>query len=177
MERLGRALARGSDKQLAAGIAGLIAAYALEQIAAPGYLRSAVAAMGWIGFGIGALGRIALALAAAKDRGRLPWILFGAGMAAWVASMFARALYLIASVPLDSPSFSDAAALIAAIFFGAGFVAMLRGHRLAVYALLLDAASVVLVLVAIIAFVVQDVFLVEMNADPVATTTVLLYTM
>jgi diguanylate cyclase (GGDEF)-like protein len=91
--------------------------------------------------------------------------------------MFARALFLVAQVPADSPSFADAAALVAAIFFGAGFVAMLRGHRLAVYSLLLDAASVVLVLMAIIAFAVQDVFLVEMALDPVATTTVLLYTM
>src|SRR5205823_8933908 len=57
-----------------------------------------------------------------------------------------------------------------------GFVAFLRGHRIAVYSLVLDAASAVLVMVAAIAFAVQDVFLVEMDADPVATTTVLLYT-
>jgi diguanylate cyclase (GGDEF)-like protein len=177
MKGLSRVLARGSDKQLAAGIAGLIAAYALEQIAAPGYLRSAMAAMGWIGFGVGAFGRIVLAFAAARDRGRLPWLFFGAGMAAWIASMFARALFLVAEMRPDSPSFADAAALIAAILFGAGFVAMLRGHRLAVYALLLDAAAVVLVLVGLIAFAVQDIFLVEMDVDPVATTTVLLYTM
>ena len=177
MKGLERALPRGSDQQLAAGIAGLIVAYALEQLAPPGYLRSAVAAMGWLGFGLGALGRIAQALAAARDRGRLPWLLFGAGMAAWIASMLARAIFLVAEVESESPSFADAAAFVAAILFGAGFVAMLRGHRLAVYALLLDAASVVLVLVGLIAFAVQDVFLVEMRADPVATTTVLLYTM
>jgi diguanylate cyclase (GGDEF)-like protein len=177
MKGIGRAFARNTDKQLAAGIAGLILSYALEQLAPPGYLRAAVATAGWIGFGLGALGRIAQALAAARDRDRLPWIFFGGGMAAWVLSMFARGLVLIAEVPLDSPSFADAAALVAAILFGAGFVARLRGHRLAVYAVLLDAASVMLVLVALIAFVVQDVFLVEMNADPVATTTVLLYTM
>jgi diguanylate cyclase (GGDEF)-like protein len=46
-----------------------------------------------------------------------------------------------------------------------------------VYALLLDAAAVVLVLVALIAFAVQEIFVVEMDVDPVATTTVLLYTM
>jgi len=79
-------------------------------------------------------------------------------------------------VPIDSPSFADAAALAAAVLFACGFVAFLRGHRVAVYALLLDAASVILVMVAAIAFAVQDVFLTEMDADPVATTTVLLYT-
>jgi diguanylate cyclase (GGDEF)-like protein len=170
-------IARGSNQQLVAGIAGLVAVFVLEQIVAPGWQRSAIAAMGWIGFGVGALGRLGLAIRATRDRARLPWLFFGAGMASWLASMLARSLFLVAEVEVQSPSFADVAALFAAILFGAGFVAMLRGHRLAVYALLLDAASVVLVLVGLIAFAVQDVFLVEMRDDPVATTTVLLYTM
>src|SRR5258706_270644 len=177
MRRLARSLARSSDQQLIAGILGLIAAYALEQIAPAGYLRSAMAAMGWLGFSLGAFGRILQTVRASRTRERLPWLFVGAGVVAWIFGMFIRATFLVAEVRADSPSLADAAALIAAILFGCGFVAMLRGHRLAVYAQLLDAAAVALVLVATIAFAVQDVFLVEMDADPVATTTVLLYTM
>ena len=55
--------------------------------------------------------------------------------------MLSRFAYLMADVQLDSPSFSDAAAIAAAVFFGFGFVAFLRGHRLAVYALILDAVG------------------------------------
>jgi diguanylate cyclase (GGDEF)-like protein len=177
MRRLARLLARNSDRQLTAGIIGLVAAYALEQIAPAGYLRSAMAAMGWLGFSLGAFGRILQTVRASRTRERLPWLFIGAGVVAWIVGMFIRAAFLVAEVRADSPSLADAAAFIAAILFGCGFVAMLRGHRLAVYAQLLDAAAVALVLIATIAFAVQDVFLVEMDADPVATTTVLLYTM
>src|SRR5258706_9898552 len=177
MRRLARSLARSSDQQLVAGILGLIAAYALEQIAPAGSLRSAMAAMGWLGFSLGAFGRILQTVRASRTRERLPGLFVGAGVVAWIFGMFIRATFLVAEVRADSPSLADAAALIAAILFGCGFVAMLRGHRLAVYAQLLAAAAVALVLVATIAFAVQDVFLVEMDADPVATTTVLLYTM
>ncbi len=177
MNRVARALPRDSDRQLAAGIVGLVAAYALEQIAAPGYLRSAMAAMGWLGFSLGAFGRIAQAIAAARRREQLPWVFIGAGVVVWIAGMFARSMFLIAQITPDNPSFADAAALVAAVLLGCGFVALVRGHRLAVYGLLLDASAVVLVLVALIAFAVQDVFLVEMDTDPVATTTVLLYTL
>ncbi len=177
MRRLARLLARNSDRQLTAGIIGLLAAYALEQIAPAGYLRSAMAAMGWLGFSLGAFGRILQTVRASRTRERLPWLFIGAGVVAWIFGMFIRATFLVAEVRADSPNLADAAAFIAAILFGCGFVAMLRGHRLAVYAQLLDAAAVALVLIATIAFAVQDVFLVEMDADPVATTTVLLYTM
>ncbi len=177
MNRLARALPRDSDRQLTLGIIGLVVAYALEQLAAPGYLRSAMAAMGWLGFSLGALGRIGQAINAARRRERLPWLFIGAGVVAWIAGMFARSTFLIADLTPDSPSFADAAALVAAVLLGCGFVALVRGHRLAIYALLLDASAVVLVLVSLIAFAVQDVFLVEMDTDPVATTTVLLYTL
>jgi len=177
VNRLARALPRDSDRQLTLGIIGLVVAYALEQLAAPGYLRSAMAAMGWLGFSLGALGRIGQAINAARRRERLPWLFIGAGVVAWIAGMFARSTFLIADLTPDSPSFADAAALVAAVLLGCGFVALVRGHRLAIYALLLDASAVVLVLVSLIAFAVQDVFLVEMDTDPVATTTVLLYTL
>jgi diguanylate cyclase (GGDEF)-like protein len=177
VKSLARLLPRNSDRQLTAGILGLVSAYALEQLAAPGYLRSAMAAMGWLGFSVGALGRISQAVVAARRRERLPWLFIGAGVVAWIAGMLARSLFLIAEITPASPSFADAAALVAALLLGCGFVALVRGHRLAVYALLLDAIGVVLVLVALIAFAVQDIFLVEMNTDPVATTTVLLYTL
>jgi diguanylate cyclase (GGDEF)-like protein len=177
MTRLARAFARGSDQQLLFGVLGLFAAFGLEQLAPAGYLRAAVAAMGWLGFSLGALGRIAQTISAARLRERLPWIFIAAGVVAWIVGMFLRALFLVVGLTPDSPNLADAAALMAAVLFGCGFVALLRGQRLAVYALLLDAASVVLVLVGLIAFAVQDLFVVEMDVDPVATTTVLLYTM
>ena len=176
MGRLARAFPRGSDRQLALGVLGLFAAFGLEQLAPAGYLRAAMAAMGWLGFSLGALGRIAQTITAARLRERLPWIFIAAGVVSWIAGMFLRALFLVADVSPDSPNVADAAALVAAVLFGCGFVALLRGQRLAVYALLLDAAAVVLALVALIAFAVQDIFVVEMDVDPVATTTVLFYT-
>ncbi|HUQ42192.1 MAG TPA: sensor domain-containing diguanylate cyclase, partial [Candidatus Limnocylindrales bacterium] len=89
---------------------------------------------------------------------------------------FMRSAVLIAERTVDSPNFADACALIAAVLFGAGFVALLQGNRLSIYALLLDAAAVVLTMLAAIAFAVQDVFLLEMTTDPVATTVVVMYT-
>lgn len=177
VERLARALPRSSDRQLTVGIIGLVVAYGLEQLAPAGYLRSAMAAMGWLGFSLGAFGRITQALGAARRGERLPWLFIGAGVVAWIAGMLVRSTFLVAGVTPESPSVADAAALTAALLLGCGFVALVRGQRLAVYALLLDATAAVLVLVALIAFAVQDVFLVEMNTDPVATTTVLLYTL
>ncbi|HKW77729.1 MAG TPA: sensor domain-containing diguanylate cyclase [Candidatus Limnocylindria bacterium] len=177
MEGVLRALPRGSDRQLAAGVVGLFASFALEQLAPAGYLRSAMAAMGWLGFSLGASGRILQALSSARERERVPWLFIAAGAVSWIVGMMTRAAFLVADVTPDSPSFADAAALAAAVFFCSGFVAMLRGHRLAVYALLLDSAAVILAVVATIAFAVQEVFLVEMDVDPVATTTILLYTL
>src|SRR2546423_4728335 len=169
-------LGRGSDRQLALGVVGLALAYAVELAAPAGWPRAAIAALGSLGFSLGAFGRAALAVRAAQRRERLPWLFIGAGIGAWLVGMLTRYAHLGSEVPIDSPSFADAAALAAAVLFACGFVAFLRGHRVAVYALLLDAASVILVMVAAIAFAVQDVFLTEMDADPVATTTVLLYT-
>lgn len=176
MDQVRRLLARGSDRQLAIGILGLLAAYWLEQLAPAGYLRAAAAAMGWLGFSIGATGRIAQAVQSASRRRQLPWMFIGAGVVAWIAGQLTRSAFLIAEVTPDSLSFADAWALLAAVLFGCGFVALLQGNRLSVYALLLDAGAVTLTMVALIAFAVQDVFLVEMNDDPVATTVVLLYT-
>ena len=176
MKHLGRLLARGSDRQLAIGVVGLLVAYGLEQVAPAGYLRAAVAAMGWLGFSLGATGRVAQALRGASRRQQLPWLFIGAGVVAWIVGQLARSSFLIAEIVPNSPSFADGWALVAAVLFGCGFIALLQGNRLSVYALLLDAGAVTLVMVALIAFAVQDVFLVEMSADPIATTVVLLYT-
>ena len=169
-------LPRGSDQQLAIGAIFVPIVFAVELAIPAGWPRAAFAGIGALGYALGALGRVWQAIGAAHERERLPWLFVGAGLLLWIVGMLSRFMFLVADVPLDSPSFSDAAAIAAAVFFGLGFVAFLRGHRLALYALLLDAASVILVMVAAIAFAVQDVFLVEMDNDPVATTTVLLYT-
>ena len=174
--RLRRLLSRGSDRQLAVGLFGLAGTFALELLAPAGWQRSAMAALGALGFSLGALGRVSQAVTAAQSRERLPWLLIGGGVVLWLIGMLSRSAYLVAEVRLDSPSFSDVVALAAAVFFASGFIAFIRGHRLALYALLLDTASVILVVVGAIAFAVQDIFVVEMGADPVGATTVLLYT-
>ena len=176
MGKLRAVFARGSDQQLAVGLAWVPVVFAFELITPAGWTRAAVAGLGALGYSLGALGRVWLAISAAHRRERLPWLFVGAGLIAWIIGMLSRFAYLVADVPLDSPSFSDTAAIAAAALFLCGFVAFLSGHRLAVYSLILDAASVILVMVAAIAFAVQDVFLAEMDNDPVATTTVLLYT-
>src|SRR4051812_22662791 len=175
MKGMKRLLARGTNRQLVAGVFGLAAAFALEQVAPAGYLRSAMAAMGWLGFSVGACGRIVQALRALPRRQKLPWLFILAAIVAWIAGMFIRSALLVSDLSSESPSFADACALLAAVLFGCGFLPFLRGNRLSVYALLLDAGSVILAMVAFIAFEVQDVF-VEMTTDPVATTVVLLYT-
>ena len=171
-----RLLSRGSDRQLALGLAGLVAAYSLEQLVPAGYFRAAMAAMGWVGFSAGASGRVVQALRSLPRRQQLPWLFILAAAVAWIAGMLLRSAFLVADLTPGSPSFADACALLAALLFGCGFVAMLQGNRLSVYALILDAGAVILAMVALIAFAVQDVFVIEMTSDPIATTVVLLYT-
>ena len=167
---------RPSDRQLALGVAGLVAIVVIELVLPAGYVRAAIAAIGWLGYSLGALLRVSQALSAARRDERLSWIFLGAGCVSWLVSTGYRSMLLIADVPSSPPSVGDAAALLGAIFFILGFIAMLRGRRLATYTVLLDQAAVGIGLVAVIAFAVQDVFLVEMRDDPVATATVLLYT-
>ncbi len=177
MDGHGRVLRRRSDKELVAGLAGLAFVYVAEQLLPPGGPRSVMVSLGWLGFAIGALFGCARALVAAHRRERLPWVLVGAGVVAWTFGQMTRAAFLIAELEPPSPGIADAAALTAAVLFGVGFVAFLRGQRLAVYALVLDAGAVTLAMVAVLAFVVQDVFIGEMRADPLATSVVLLYTL
>src|SRR6185503_1071360 len=176
MEGMKRLLSRGSDRQLALGLAGLVAAYSLEQLVPAGYFRAAMAAMGWVGFSAGASGRVVQALRSLPRRQQLPWLFILAAAVAWIVGMLVRSAFLVADLTPGSPSFADACALLAALLFGCGFVAMLQGNRLSVYALILDAGAVILAMVALIAFAVQDVFVIEMTSDPIATTVVLLYT-
>ncbi len=151
--------------------------FLLELAVPAGWPRAAVAALGATGFSLGAIGRIGEALGAAPRRERLPWLLIGAGVASWIIGKLIRSMFLVAELRLESPNVADAADLMAAALFVAGFVAFLRGQRIAVYALILDAAAVVFVMTAAIAFAVQDVFLNEMAADPVSTIAVVLFTL
>ncbi|MEK7863757.1 MAG: hypothetical protein AAB295_10910, partial [Chloroflexota bacterium] len=171
------ALQRRSDQQLAAGSVGLVVTFLLELAVPAGWPRAAVAAMGATGFSFGAIGRIGQALGAAPRRERLPWLFIGAGVASWIIGKLIRSMFLVAELRLESPNVADAADLIAAALFAGGFVAFLRGQRIAVYALILDAAAVVFVMTAAIAFAVQDVFLSEMASDPVSTIAVVLFTL
>src|SRR5436190_24126035 len=115
MQRLARVFARGSERQLALGLLGLLVAYWLEQLAPSGYLRAAVAAMGWLGFALGATGRVVQALRNASRREQLPWLFIGAGVVAWLVGQLTRGAFLIAEVTPDSLSFADGWALAAAV--------------------------------------------------------------
>ena len=176
MTGIRRIFLRNSDRQLTLGIVGLLAVFAIEQFVPSGYPRAAIAATGWLGFGMGGIGRVAQAARAVSRRQQLPWLFIGAGVVAWTTGMLSRSAFLVADVTPDSPNFADGCALVAAVLFVLGFVAQLQGNRLSIYALILDAASVTLVMVALIAFVLQDVFVVDMSTDPIATAVVLLYT-
>lgn len=173
----GRLLARRSDQELAAGVAALAFVYVSELVLPAGLPRAAMASLGWLGFALGALGGCARAALVAHRRERLPWALLGAGVVAWAFGQMVRAAFLIAALRPPTPSVADGAALAAAVLFGCGFVAFLRGQRLAVYALVLDAGAVTLAMVGLLAFVIQDLFTAGMRMDPLATSVAFLYTL
>ena len=176
MERPGRLTLR-SDRELIAGLAGLLFTYAAEQVLPAGTPRAAMATLGWLGFALGALFGCARVLRGAAPYQRLPWLLLAGGIVAWTIGQMYRGAALIAEVPVRGPGVADAAALAAAVLVTFGFVAFIRGQRLALYALILDAVTVTLVMIALLAYVTQDVFLDEMQTDPFATFIVLLYTL
>src|SRR5207249_1541914 len=110
--RLQRAMPRPSDRQLALGVAGLVAIVVIELVLPAGYVRAAIAAIGWLGYSLGALLRVSQALSAARRDERLSWIFLGAGCVSWLVSTGYRSMLLIADVPSSPPSVGDAAALL-----------------------------------------------------------------
>jgi diguanylate cyclase (GGDEF)-like protein len=172
---LRRVLALRSWRATLVAIAAALAVYGVEQLVPAGWPRAAVASAAWFGFGLGAMVAAARAAEATPGRERLPWIFVALAAAAWSTGMVVRSAFLIADVAMPTPSLDDVGHLGAAALLILGFIAMLRGQRLALYALLLDAGAVVLLLLAAIALLLSSALASEMTQAPLVTTVVLLY--
>jgi diguanylate cyclase (GGDEF)-like protein len=172
---LGRALALRSWRAALVGIAGAFVVFGVELLAPAGWLRGAVASFGWLVFGLGALLTAMRAADMTPGRERLPWTFVALAVAAWTIGMIVRSAFVIAGVPIPTPGIDDVSHLIAAALLIFGFIAMVRGQRLAIYALLLDSGAVVLLLLAAIALSLSSALASEMKQEPLVTTVVLLY--
>lgn len=171
---LRRALALRSWRVALVGLTAALAVYGLEQLVPVGWMRAAVASVAWLGFGLGAL-VATMQAATTPGRDRLPWIFVALAVGAWTVGMLVRSAFLIADFAIPTPSLDDVGHLSAAALLILGFIAMLRGQRLAIYALLLDSGAVVLLLLAAIALLLSSALASEMRQAPVVTSVVLLY--
>jgi diguanylate cyclase (GGDEF)-like protein len=172
---LGRALAPRSWRAALLGVAAAFALFGLEQLVPVGWPRGAVASVGWLAFGMGAIVAAKHAADTTPGREKLPWIFVTLAAGAWTVGMLVRSAYLIADVAIATPSLDDGGHLTAAALLIFGFIAMLRGQRLALYALLLDSGAVVLLLLAAIVLLLSSALASEMKQEPLFTTIVLLY--
>lgn len=172
---LRRALELRSWRAALIGLAAAVAVYGLEQLTPAGWPRGAVVSVAWLALGLGAMVATLRAAETTPGRERLPWIFVSLAVGAWTVGMLVRSAFLIADVPIPTPSLDDLCHLTAAGLLILGFVAMLRGQRLALYALLLDSGAVVLLLLAAIALLLSSALASEMKQEPLVTTVVLLY--
>jgi len=175
LSRLGRALSLRTWRAALVGVAGTLGLYALEQIIPSGWPRGAVASAAWLALGLGAMVTAMHAAQTTSGRDRSPWIFVMLAAGAWTIGMLVRSAFLIADVAMPTPGLDDIAHLTAAALLILGFIAMLRGQRLAIYALLLDSGAVVLLLLAAIALLLSGALASEMKQAPLVTTVVLLY--
>jgi diguanylate cyclase (GGDEF)-like protein len=157
------------------GVAGAVAIFALELLAPAGWPRAALASVAWLAIGMGAMVAAARAAETTPGRERLPWVFVAIAVGAWTVGMIVRSAFLIADVPIPTPGLDDIAHLSAATLLIFGFVAMVRGQRLAIYALILDSGAVVLLLLAAIALLLSSALASEMRQEPIVTTVTLLY--
>lgn len=172
---LRRVLAFRSWRAALVAVACALVVYGVEQLVPAGWPRAAVASVGWLGFGLGAMVASIRAAETTPGRERLPWIFIALAAGAWTVGMLVRTAFLIADVAIPTPNLDDVGHLGAAALLILGFIAMLRGQRLALYALLLDAGAVVLLLLAAIALLLSSALASEMTQAPLVTTVVLLY--
>jgi diguanylate cyclase (GGDEF)-like protein len=157
------------------GVAGVCAVYGLELLAPAGWPRGAVASVAWLALGLGAIVAAMRAAQTTPGRERLPWVFVTLAAGAWTIGMLVRSAFVIAEIPIPTPGLDDVAHLSAAALLIFGFIAMLSGQRLAIYALLLDSGAVVLLLLAAIALLLSSALASEMRQEPLVTTVVLLY--
>ena len=172
---LGRPVLLRSWRIALLGLVAAFAVYGLEQLAPAGWPRGAIASVALLAFGLAAMVTALRAAETTPGRERLPWIFVGLASGAWTLGMVVRSAFLIADIPIPTPSLDDVGHLSAAALLILGFIAMLRGQRLAMYALLLDAGAVVLLLLAAIALLLSSALASEMRQEPLVTTIVLLY--
>jgi diguanylate cyclase (GGDEF)-like protein len=172
---LRRALALRSWRAALAGLGGVLAVYGLEQLVPAGWPRGAVASVAWLALGMGAIVAALRAAQTTPGRERLPWVFVTVAAGAWTIGMLVRSAFVIAEIPTPTPGLDDVAHLSAAALLVFGFIAMLRGQRLAIYALLLDSGAVVLLLLAAIALLLSSAIASEMKQEPLVATIVLLY--
>ncbi|HEV8670341.1 MAG TPA: sensor domain-containing diguanylate cyclase [Candidatus Limnocylindria bacterium] len=172
---LARALALRSWRGGLVGVIGALAVYGLELLTPAGWPRGAVASVALLALGLGALVAAKRAADTTIGRARLPWVFVALAAAAWTVGMLVRSAFVIADVAIPTPSLDDVAHLSAAALLIFGFIAMLHGQRLAIYALLLDAGAVVLLLLAAIALLLSSALASEMRQEPLVTTVILLY--
>jgi diguanylate cyclase (GGDEF)-like protein len=172
---LRRALALRSWRAALLGLAGAFALFGVEQLAPAGWPRGAVASVGWLALGMGAIVAAKRAADTTPGREKQPWVFVALAAGAWTIGMLVRSVYLIADVAIPTPGLDDAGHLIAAALLVFGFIAMLRGQRLALYALILDSGAVVLLLLAAIVLLLSSALASEMKQEPFFTTIVLLY--
>lgn len=156
-------------------MAAALVVFGAEQLVPAGWPRAAVASVAFLAFGMGAAVAALRAAETTPGRERLTWIFIALAAAAWTLGMLVRSAFLIADVVIPTPNLDDIGHLSAAAFLILGFIAMLRGQRLALYALLLDSGAVVLLLLAAIALLLSSALASEMRQAPLVTTVVLLY--
>ena len=157
------------------GVVAAFAVYGLEQLAPAGWPRGAIASVALLAFGLAAMVTALRAAETTPGRERLPWTFVALASGAWTLGMLVRSAFLIADIPIPTPSLDDLGHLSAAALLILGFIAMLRGQRLAIYALLLDSGAVVLLLLAAIALLLSSALASEMRQEPLVTTIILLY--
>jgi diguanylate cyclase (GGDEF)-like protein len=172
---LGRALALRSWRAAAVGAAGALGVYALEQLVPAGWPRGALASVAWLAFGLGAMVAAMRAARTTAGRERLPWIFVTLAVGAWTLGMLVRSVFLIAEVSIPTPGLDDVGHLTAAALLILGFVAIVRGQRLAIYALMLDSGAVVLLLLAAIVLLLSSWLASELRQAPLVTSVILLY--
>ncbi len=175
LDPLRGALALRSWRVALVGLAGALVVFGLEQLAPAGWPRGAIASLGWLTFGLGSMVAAMRAAETTPGRERLPWVFVALAAGAWTAGMLVRSAFLIAEIDGPTPGLDDVAHLAAAALLIFGFIALLRGQRLAMYALLLDSGAVVLLLLAAIALLLSSALASEMKEEPLATTVILLY--
>jgi diguanylate cyclase (GGDEF)-like protein len=172
---LGRALSLRAWRAALIGVAVAFGVFGLEQLVPAGWARGAVASVAWLAFGLGAMVAALRAAQTTLGRERSPWIFVTLAALAWTIGMLVRSAFLIADIAVPTPGLDDAGHLTAAALLILGFIAILRGQRLAIYALLLDSGAVVLLLLAAIALLLSSALASEMRQAPVVTTVILLY--